>query len=44
MITVTKAVLPPLEEYVSHLVGVWERARLTNDGPLLQQLEAGLED
>ncbi|GAA4043113.1 DegT/DnrJ/EryC1/StrS family aminotransferase [Hymenobacter glaciei] len=44
MITVTKAVLPPLEEYVSHLAGVWERARLTNDGPLLQELEAGLED
>ena len=44
MITVTKAVLPPLEEYVSHLTGVWERAQLTNNGPLLKQLEADLQD
>jgi len=34
--------LPPLDEYVTYLTGVWERARLTNNGPLLLQLEAEL--
>lgn len=42
MITVTQSVLPPLEEYVAYLTGIWERARLTNNGPLLLELEAEL--
>lgn len=42
MITVTQSVLPPLEEYVAYLTGIWERARLTNNGPLLLELEAAL--
>ncbi|MEJ7664628.1 MAG: DegT/DnrJ/EryC1/StrS family aminotransferase [Hymenobacter sp.] len=32
----------PLEEYGAYLTGIWERARLTNNGPLLLQLEAEL--
>lgn len=42
MITVTQSFLPPLEEYTAYLAGIWERARLTNNGPLLLQLEAEL--
>ena len=42
MITVTQPYLPPLEEYIAYLTGIWERARLTNNGPLLLQLEAEL--
>ena len=34
--------MPPLEEYAAYLAGIWERARLTNNGPLLLQLEAEL--
>jgi dTDP-4-amino-4,6-dideoxygalactose transaminase len=41
-INVTKAYLPPLEEYVGYLHGIWERGWLTNNGPLVQQLEAEL--
>ena len=43
-INVTKAYLPPLEEYVGYLEGIWERGWLTNNGPLVQQLEAQLSD
>jgi dTDP-4-amino-4,6-dideoxygalactose transaminase len=42
LITVTQPFLPPLEDYVAYLAGIWERARLTNNGPLLLQLEAEL--
>ncbi|MET4075370.1 DegT/DnrJ/EryC1/StrS family aminotransferase [Hymenobacter sp. UYCo722] len=41
-INVTKAYLPPLAEYVHYLEGIWERGWLTNNGPLVQQLEADL--
>lgn len=41
-INVTKAYLPPLAEYVGYLEGIWERGWLTNNGPLVQQLEAEL--
>jgi dTDP-4-amino-4,6-dideoxygalactose transaminase len=43
MIQVTKTYLPPLEEYIGYLNGIWERAYLTNDGPLARQLEDGLK-
>ncbi|MFC5408931.1 DegT/DnrJ/EryC1/StrS family aminotransferase [Larkinella bovis] len=43
MINVTKSYLPPLEEYVKHLEGIWERVHLTNNGPLVQQLEQDLK-
>ncbi len=39
MINVTKSFLPPLEEYVKYLEGIWERGHLTNQGPLVTELE-----
>jgi dTDP-4-amino-4,6-dideoxygalactose transaminase len=41
-INVTKPFLPPLQEYIGYLEGIWERGWLTNNGPLVQQLEADL--
>lgn len=38
-IQVTEPFLPPLEEYVSYLKGIWERGQLTNHGPLVNELE-----
>jgi dTDP-4-amino-4,6-dideoxygalactose transaminase len=38
-IYVTQPSLPPLEEYMELLEGVWESGILTHNGPLLQQLE-----
>ncbi|HEX3933758.1 MAG TPA: DegT/DnrJ/EryC1/StrS family aminotransferase [Puia sp.] len=42
MINVTKSYLPPLEEYVKYLEGIWERGHLTNHGPLVNELEEKL--
>ncbi|UYZ65117.1 DegT/DnrJ/EryC1/StrS family aminotransferase [Hymenobacter weizhouensis] len=42
MITVTKAFLPPLEEYHARLRGVWECGWITNEGPLVTELEEAL--
>lgn len=41
-ITVTKATLPPLSEYVAHLEKIWSSHHLTNNGPLLRELEGKL--
>ncbi|MFC6224888.1 DegT/DnrJ/EryC1/StrS family aminotransferase [Hymenobacter artigasi] len=41
-INVTKAYLPPIAEYTAYLEGIWERSWLTNNGPLVQRLEADL--
>lgn len=43
MIPVTKPFLPPQEEYQAYLEGIWERNWLTNDGPLVNALEANLK-
>ena len=43
VINVTKAYLPPFSEYVAYLEGIWERGWLTNNGPLVQRLEADLK-
>lgn len=43
MINVTKSYLPDLDEYVEYLKGIWERVHLTNDGPLLRELEDELK-
>ncbi|SDY70374.1 DegT/DnrJ/EryC1/StrS family aminotransferase [Hymenobacter psychrophilus] len=43
-INVTKAYLPPLAEYSAYLEGIWERGWLTNNGPLVQQLEMELSN
>lgn len=36
--------MPPREEYLKYLQGVWEREFLTNNGPLVQELEQKLKD
>jgi len=41
-INVTEPFLPPLEEYVEYLRGIWERNWLTNQGPLVRELEEKL--
>jgi len=43
MINVTKAYLPPLEEYNFYLQKIWESSWLTNEGPLAKELEAQLK-
>lgn len=42
MINVTKCFLPPIEEYTALLQTAWDRAWLTNNGPLAQELERKL--
>lgn len=44
MINVTKSFLPPIEKYQAHLQGIWQRAHLTNNGPLLLELEEKLKE
>lgn len=43
-IFVTKAYLPPMEEYVGYLSRIWESHLLTNMGPLHQEFERKLTD
>ncbi len=40
---VTKTYLPPLEEYVEYLKKIWENGSVTNNGPLVAELEAKLK-
>ncbi len=44
MINVTKPFLPPIEEYEKYLKGIWGRVWLTNNGPLVNELELGLKE
>jgi dTDP-4-amino-4,6-dideoxygalactose transaminase len=44
MINVTKSYLPDLDEYVEYLRGIWDRVHLTNNGPLVRELEDKLRD
>jgi len=44
MINVTKTFLPDQEIYLEYVRGIWERGHLTNNGPLLQQLESQLKE
>lgn len=44
MINVTKPYLPPMEEYTKYLEKIWASNQLTNNGPLVQELEAKLKD
>lgn len=44
MIPVTKAYLPPLDEYTSYLQQIWENGWLTNRGSLVLELEQQLRD
>ncbi|TVQ14560.1 MAG: DegT/DnrJ/EryC1/StrS family aminotransferase [Bacteroidetes bacterium] len=44
MIPITKPFMPPIEEYQKFLEGIWEREYLTNNGPLVQELEVRLKE
>jgi dTDP-4-amino-4,6-dideoxygalactose transaminase len=44
MINVTKSFLPPIQEYIKYLEGIWERCHLTNHGPLVNELEEKLKE
>lgn len=44
MINVTKPFLPPLDLYTKYMTGIWERQWLTNNGPLVQELEEKLKN
>src|SRR6185369_15961709 len=44
MINVSKPNLPPFEEYSSFLKGIWDRNWLTNNGPLVNELELKLKE
>ncbi|MBS1656802.1 MAG: DegT/DnrJ/EryC1/StrS family aminotransferase [Bacteroidetes bacterium] len=44
MINVTKTYLPPIEEYYDYLKKIWEHGWVTNNGPLVQELEQKLKD
>ncbi|QOI97864.1 MAG: DegT/DnrJ/EryC1/StrS family aminotransferase [Flammeovirgaceae bacterium] len=44
MIQVTKPFLPPREEYERLLEGIWQRNILTNNGPLVVELEQKLKE
>src|SRR5947209_4056911 len=44
MINVTRSFLPPFETYSKYLEGIWNRAHLTNNGPLLLELEEKLKN
>jgi dTDP-4-amino-4,6-dideoxygalactose transaminase len=43
-IMVTRATLPPLEEYVAQLSRIWNSHVLTNNGPVVRELEQRLRD
>jgi dTDP-4-amino-4,6-dideoxygalactose transaminase len=42
-IHVTKSYLPEITEYIEYLKGIWERVYLTNNGPLVIELEERLK-
>lgn len=42
-INVTKTFLPPIEDYLFYLRKIWESGQVTNQGPLLLELEAELK-
>ena len=44
MIPVTKPFMPPIEEYQKYVKQIWERQYLTNNGPLVQELEEKLKE
>ncbi|MCW3123687.1 MAG: DegT/DnrJ/EryC1/StrS family aminotransferase, partial [Flavipsychrobacter sp.] len=44
MINVSKPYLPDMDEYVRYLSGIWERCWLTNNGPLVNDLELKLKE
>ncbi|MBC7902881.1 MAG: DegT/DnrJ/EryC1/StrS family aminotransferase, partial [Gemmatimonadaceae bacterium] len=43
MIDITRPFLPPIEEYQEYVKGIWGRNWLTNNGPLVNELELRLK-
>lgn len=43
MINVTKPFLPPIDKYQDYIKKIWDRAWLTNHGPVVNELEARLK-
>ncbi|MFJ2683767.1 DegT/DnrJ/EryC1/StrS family aminotransferase [Pseudomonas sp. NPDC087342] len=43
-ITVTKPFMPPYSDFQNYLEGIWSREWLTNNGPLLNELEIKLKE
>ncbi len=43
-VNVTKAFLPPIEDYIQYIERIWESHQLTNNGPLVRELESKLKD
>jgi dTDP-4-amino-4,6-dideoxygalactose transaminase len=44
MINVTKPFLPPIEQYQDYVQQIWDRNWLTNNGPLVNELELRLKE
>lgn len=44
MINVTKPFLPPFEDYINYINGIYKRNWLTNNGPLVNELELKLKE
>lgn len=44
MINVTRSFMPPIEEYEEYIKKIWENRYLTNEGPLLKELQAKLKE
>ncbi len=44
MINITKPFLPPVEEFKGYIQQIWDRQWLTNNGPLVNELELRLKE
>lgn len=44
MIPVTKSFMPPIEDYIKYLEKIWDSNQLTNNGPLVRELEEKLKE
>ena len=44
MIYVTKSFLPPISEYLEYVKKIWDSGILTNQGPLVSELESKMKD
>lgn len=44
MINVTQPFMPPMNDYLTYVEGIWKRNWLTNNGPLVNELELKLKE
>jgi len=44
LINVSKPFIPDLQEYIQYLEGIWDKGWLTNNGPLVNELELQLKN